>query len=305
MDKLKVTLVTFVWQVCLSLFGQNGGIMQIVRTSDQIGFLLEEPNSTTGFFTDAFILEFKEKGKNVSYETTVENVQYVNHTFDGTTFEISYIDSKSEKKEKIYAINKEKNGIRLKHETGRLFLRDALSKKRSDLSKKKDELSSKKRGELSKKKKDILAQIGRITPSGRNCSCSHMGSSCQVSCPRGTSAVCHCDDYGSSCFCEGPPVISPNESEQDVISEEVPILTSDPVRIAVAPTLVHSSVNFIVKNGGNTTYYIEIFNLHGNKVIAKQILSEKLDLLDQQKGIYFYTITGDDGYLQKGKIMKI
>jgi len=296
MDKLKTILVTFVWLVCLSLFGQNGGIMQIVRTSDQIGFLLEEPNSTTGFFTDAFILEFKEKGKNVSYETTVENVQYVNHTFDGTTFEISYIDSKSEKKAEIYAINKEKNGIRLKHETGRLFLRDALFKKRDERSKKISDLS---------KKKDILAQIGRVTPSGRNCSCSYSGGSCQVSCPRGTSAVCNCDDYGSSCFCVGPPVISPNESEQDAVSEELPVLTNDSDRIAVAPTLVHSSVNFIVKGSGNTTYYIEVFNLHGNKVIAKQILSEKLDFLDQQKGMYFYTITGDDGYVQKGKIMKI
>jgi len=111
MYKFKATLVMFVWLVCFSLFGQNGGIIQIVRTNDQIGFLLEGPNSN-GFFTDAFILEFK---------------------------------GKSEK------------------------------------------------------------------------------------------------------------------------SEEFPILTNDPDRIAVAPTLVHSSVNFLIKNDENTVYYVEFFDLRGNK----------------------------------------
>lgn len=80
------------------------------------------------------------------------------------------------------------------------------------------------------------------------------------------------------------------------------IATETAAVITVAPNPTVSTVYFTGKK--LELYNIAVYNQAGYEVIKKTPVNKPLNLANYKKDIYLYVITGPDGFIQKGKILK-
>ena len=74
------------------------------------------------------------------------------------------------------------------------------------------------------------------------------------------------------------------------------------VNIVVSPNPTSSVVKFEGKDLNN--YKVSIYNYNGIEIIKSSKLDQEINLQKQDKGIYFYIITDENGFKQEGKIIK-
>lgn len=102
-------------------------------------------------------------------------------------------------------------------------------------------------------------------------------------------SIPHSDFYGNLFpECAGSPSL-PKQSKQKV-------------EIKVSPNPTSSLIKFEGENLSN--YKVSIFNINGNEIIRNSKIDENICLEKQEKGIYIYIITDENGFKQEGKIVK-
>lgn len=73
-------------------------------------------------------------------------------------------------------------------------------------------------------------------------------------------------------------------------------------KIIVSPNPTTSTIKFEGENLNN--YKVSIFNSNGNEIIKDSKIDQSISIEKQEKGIYIYIITDDNGFKQEGKIVK-
>lgn len=101
-------------------------------------------------------------------------------------------------------------------------------------------------------------------------------------------AIPNSDIYGNLFpECEGMPIAK---------------LAKQKVEIKVSPNPTSSSIKFDGENLSN--YKVSIFNINGNEIITNSRIDQNINFEKQEKGIYIYIITDENGFKQEGKIIK-
>jgi hypothetical protein len=74
-------------------------------------------------------------------------------------------------------------------------------------------------------------------------------------------------------------------------------------QILVYPNPVKNDVNFVL--GLYQNLDLQIFNSNGQVVLRKKLEhSEKVKMADLPTGLYIYVLTGENGFIEKGKLIK-
>jgi hypothetical protein len=81
-----------------------------------------------------------------------------------------------------------------------------------------------------------------------------------------------------------------------------PSLSNTTVTIKVSPNPTSSLIKFDGENLSN--YIVSIFNINGTEIIRNSKIDQNISLEKQEKGIYIYIITDENGFKQEGKIVK-
>jgi outer membrane protein assembly factor BamB len=90
----------------------------------------------------------------------------------------------------------------------------------------------------------------------------------------------------------------------------------DTVTVSIPETTTHAftkSVNYLlyeqkIKIGGisNGIYDLKIFNSVGQQIFDKKISNNQtIDMMQLPFGMYLYILTGDEGFIEKGKVLKL
>jgi hypothetical protein len=78
--------------------------------------------------------------------------------------------------------------------------------------------------------------------------------------------------------------------------------SANSIKIIVSPNPTNSIIKF---NGENLSdYEVSIFNSNGYEVVKKSKINQNISLEKQEKGVYLYIITNENGFRQEGKIIK-
>ncbi|WP_298304324.1 T9SS type A sorting domain-containing protein [Flavobacterium sp.] len=73
-------------------------------------------------------------------------------------------------------------------------------------------------------------------------------------------------------------------------------------KIIVSPNPTTSTIKFEGNDLNN--YKVSIFNSNGNEIIKNSKIDQNISIEKQEKGVYIYIITDENGFEQKGKIIK-
>ena len=92
------------------------------------------------------------------------------------------------------------------------------------------------------------------------------------------------------------------EKPEESINDNEEVYAVEIERISVSPNPTKSILNF--KGENLDKYVITIYNENGEIVIKNSKVDTVLSLENFKQGIYFYQLTDDSGYSQKGKIIK-
>lgn len=79
-------------------------------------------------------------------------------------------------------------------------------------------------------------------------------------------------------------------------------LSNQKTEIKVSPNPTSSLLQFEGSNLKN--YKISIFNINGNEIVKDSKIDQNINIEKNDRGIYFYIITDEKGFKQKGKIIK-
>lgn len=109
------------------------------------------------------------------------------------------------------------------------------------------------------------------------------------------------DQYGV-CFTDCGPTCQGGNQRIMRFKKDIPIKSGNNKEILVTPNPTTSIIKFQGEDLNN--YKVSIFNIYGTEILKDSKIDQEINFEKQEKGIYFYIITDENGFKQEGKIIK-